>query len=127
MGKIDFEQFKNFLEKQNALSGFNLTNKLMQQLFAQLDSHKKGFLTDNDWQLNFAQFNVDSQLMLELANLLSVSFVDCKSAFEYFISLRKDGVKRIQEMQFVEGFVSLSNKRFKAAELHKMWNLVSKQ
>lgn len=33
--------------------------------------------------------------MLELANLLSVSFVDCKSAFEYFISLRKDNVKRI--------------------------------
>ncbi len=54
MGKIDFEQFKAFLEKQNAVSGFNLTNKLMQQLFAELDSHKKGFLTDNDWQLNFA-------------------------------------------------------------------------
>ena len=35
------------------LAGFNLTVKLMQQLFADLDPHKKGHLTELDWENAF--------------------------------------------------------------------------
>ena len=47
--RVTFEQFKRFVEKYHALNGFNMTLPLLQKLFAELDPHKKGFLTESDW------------------------------------------------------------------------------
>jgi len=47
--KISFEQFRIFIDKNNALSGFNMTLPLVQKLYAELDPHKKGYVTFNDW------------------------------------------------------------------------------
>ena len=49
MGQIKFNYFKDYIESSNCLIGFNLTKQLMIQLFSELDPHKKGFLTFNDW------------------------------------------------------------------------------
>jgi hypothetical protein len=43
--------------KHNALKGFNLTTQLLQKVFAELDPHKKTFLTLKDWLSSFAAFN----------------------------------------------------------------------
>ena len=55
--KINFEDFKTFVEKERALAGFNLTLPLLQKLFAELDPHKKAFLSFNDWKNAFQSFN----------------------------------------------------------------------
>jgi len=55
--KLTFEQLKNFFAKTEALKGFNLTGALLHELFAELDPHKKGFLTINDWSQTFKEFN----------------------------------------------------------------------
>ena len=34
-----------------------MTEKLLQMLFANLDPHKKGFLTSNDWKYNFGKIS----------------------------------------------------------------------
>jgi len=47
--KVNFDRFKAFVDKHNALKGFNLTTTLMQKLFAEIDPHKKTFLTLKDW------------------------------------------------------------------------------
>ena len=39
------------------LTGFNLTKQLQQQLFSEIDAHKKGYISENDWILAFSQFN----------------------------------------------------------------------
>lgn len=54
--KVTFDQFKKFVEKTNTLGGFNMTLPLIQKLFAELDPHKKGYLTINDWVNAFQAF-----------------------------------------------------------------------
>jgi hypothetical protein len=53
------------------LKGFNLTDQLMQQLFSELDPHKKGFLSESDWMLAFGGFNWFEQIIVELENLIA--------------------------------------------------------
>jgi len=67
-GKISFNNFKQFVEREDALSGFNLTVTLVQQLFSELDPHKKGYLNKNDWTNAFQSFNWNDQLLVELKN-----------------------------------------------------------
>jgi hypothetical protein len=47
--KVTFEQFKKFAEDNRALVGYNMTLPLLQKLFSELDPHKKGYVTENDW------------------------------------------------------------------------------
>lgn len=47
--KIIFSSFKHWIENNQILIGFNLTEKLLQRFFSYLDPHKKGFLTAQDW------------------------------------------------------------------------------
>ena len=53
LGKVTFDQFKKFIESNQALKGFNMTLPLMQKLFAEIDPHKKGYLVENDWMSAF--------------------------------------------------------------------------
>jgi hypothetical protein len=46
---LTFEKFNAWCEKLNILDGFNLTETLLQELFSELDPHKKGNLTEIDW------------------------------------------------------------------------------
>ena len=55
--KMKYSQFHEFLEREHALQGFNLTEPLIQKLFSELDPHKKGFLNINDWRNAFKTFN----------------------------------------------------------------------
>lgn len=126
MGKIDFTAFKAFLDKSRFLNGFNLTTKLQQQLFSELDAHKKGFITENDWNLAFSQFDWNNQLILELQNALSISFSDASSAFEFFIQFQRGQKKNsISRDDFIKGFRSLTNNRFSAREISSIWEQVA--
>jgi hypothetical protein len=75
------------------LKGFNLTSILVQQLFAYMDPHKKGYLTQVDWINTFSNyykfkdvigginhngFNID-----EVYNVFQSSFNNVTEAFNY--------------------------------------------
>ena len=57
--RIDYVTFKEWIEAKQVLRGFNLTDKLVQQLFSDLDPHKKGHLTDVDWKTAFGGYSSD--------------------------------------------------------------------
>jgi len=82
--KITFEKFVEFLDKHNACVGFNLTQHLYQKLFAELDPHKKTFLTLKDWLSAFQSFNDNEHLITELKNFMQCQFANETSAF-YFL------------------------------------------
>ena len=84
LGKVRYREFKEFIEENNALKGFNLTDQLLQQLFSEIDPHKKGFLTESDWNAAFGGFDWHEQLIVELQNLVAWSFADIESAYDYF-------------------------------------------
>jgi len=68
--KVTFELFKRYVERTHILNGFNMTLPLIQKLFAELDPHKKGYLTESDWVNAFQAFKHSDQLMIELKNAL---------------------------------------------------------
>lgn len=84
LGKVKYKDFKEFMEETHALKGFNLTDQLLQQLFSELDPHKKGFLSETDWMAAFGGFNWRDQLIVELEDLMACTFADIDSAYEYF-------------------------------------------
>jgi len=64
---MKYTQFHKWIESNRILSGFNMTERLIQKLFADLDPHKKGYLSEIDW------FNAFSTTLLSIFknNLLS--------------------------------------------------------
>lgn len=82
--KVNFEKFKAFVEKHNALQGFNVTLSLMQRLFSEMDPHKKTFLNFKDWTSSFQTFNENDTIVVELKNYLQCQFTGVSSAFGYF-------------------------------------------
>lgn len=55
--KLIFQQFNKWLDANNILAGFNLTESLLLELFAFLDPHKKGYLTLQDWCTLFRSYD----------------------------------------------------------------------
>lgn len=55
--KLIYQNFKSWIEKRNILNGFDLSDKLTQQLFSSLDPHKKGFISESDWINAFSQID----------------------------------------------------------------------
>ena len=68
--RITFQQFYDFIIKLDALPGFNLTTSLFQKLFAEMDPHRKTYLTLKDWVNSLSVFNKDDHIMIELKNFL---------------------------------------------------------
>ena len=74
------------MKKENLLHGFNLTTPLYQELFSQIDPHKKGFISANDWCNSFNRFNYLDQKSEELKSLIAAAFVDYESAFNFVLT-----------------------------------------
>mmetsp|Transcript_28903 Transcript_28903/g.27809 ORF Transcript_28903/g.27809 Transcript_28903/m.27809 type:complete len:117 (+) Transcript_28903:3667-4017(+) len=86
--KVTFVQFRRFLENYNILAGYNLTHQLFQELFASVDPHKKGYLTQADFLQAFQDHNWQNQCLIELKNALANAFSDISTAFDFFVCFK---------------------------------------
>jgi hypothetical protein len=121
---VTFEQFKVFIDENRALSGFNLTMPLIQKLFAEIDPHKKGYITENDWNNAFSSFSWNESILVELKNSVQCSFADCDSGFEFFLTFttKKDTTKKFfQYPEFELAVNALTGNRFKRPEIQSLW------
>ena len=119
LGKVRYREFREFIEDNNALKGFNLTDQLLQQLFSEIDPHKKGFLTESDWHAAFGGFDWHEQLVVELQNLVACSFADIESAYDYFQVIGTN--KQIDKQCFISAVNSLRGSKLKDAESRYLW------
>lgn len=55
--KLVYQVFKKWIEQNDILKGFSLTEALLLQLFGSLDPHKKGYLTISDWNNAFKGYD----------------------------------------------------------------------
>lgn len=86
LNKINVAQFRAFLDTTRALHGFDLSNQLQYELFTEIDPHKKGFITENDWSNAFKAYAWTDQALSELKNQISCNFPSYEDAFLYFAS-----------------------------------------
>lgn len=107
------------MEDTHALKGLNLTEQLVQQLFSELDPHKKGFLTESDWKLAFSGFNWYEQLIVDVEYLISTSFADVDSAYEFFCVISKS--KAFNKSSFTKALNSLMGKSLSESESSHLW------
>lgn len=59
--RVNYAMFKKWIEANQALTGFNLTEGLYKRLFSDLDPHKKGYLTETDWVNSFGCYSDSKQ------------------------------------------------------------------
>jgi len=120
--KLKFDQFVAFVEAQQALQGFNLTQPLVQKLFSELDPHKKGFLNINDWRNAFGTFKAGDELIVELKSAVASTFTNCDSVFQFFLNFSNAGTRSsITNAIFEKAVHALTSERFKKAEIQRLW------
>jgi Ca2+-binding EF-hand superfamily protein len=123
--KMTYKHFATWIEEARALTGFNLTEKLLQQLFADLDPHKKGHLTQNDWENAFGGYSADGQMMTEVQDVLNTNFAGIQEAFDYFCDFEKTNLSLVKEVSlnaFKTSINALLPKRFDLSEINWLWN-----
>lgn len=126
--RITFEHFSRWVENNQALQGFNLTYQLLQQLYADLDPHKKGYLTEQDFILAFGSFNWKNQCIKELIDSLRSNFSDIKVAFDLFLSHKKSpGRESINAVEFESALHAIVPNRFTKEDIHQLWVNISNQ
>jgi Ca2+-binding EF-hand superfamily protein len=138
MSKISIAQFRKFLDDTRALSGFNLSKQLVNELFSEIDPHKKGYLVENDWVNAFGSYDWKSQLINEFKNAISCHFQSAESAFEYLASqTTKNGTTlgsfknltadaRIGPEDFEKAVKTVLHKRFSPSDMKIIWTQLSK-
>ncbi len=119
--KIQFTDFKDFLAREKALSGFNLTEQLVQQLFAELDPHRKGFLSEQDWSSAFKAFNWRTQALVELKEAVACAFVSAESAFNFFMAQGVGGQQALDRVAFKRGAAAQGRAPPRATEREGRW------
>ncbi|EGR32180.1 hypothetical protein IMG5_093040 [Ichthyophthirius multifiliis] len=115
--RIIYSQFEQWVEKSRALQGFNLNNQLIQQVFSDLDPHKKGYLTKKDWIQNFSVFNFQIQMIKEVQETVNSSFSTMQEAFNFFSNKQKF----ITFSQFENGIKNLFLDRFNNNDINTLW------
>jgi Ca2+-binding EF-hand superfamily protein len=58
--------FSNWVEQKRVLIGFELTDQLVQQVFSEVDPHKKGYVTLDDWLNAFSGYSWQEQMFKEV-------------------------------------------------------------
>ena len=120
---MDYATFKKWAEEKNVLNGFNLTDKLMQELFSDLDPHKKGHLTINDWETTFKGYSKEDLHLTELQDFISTSFFSAKDAWEFFIKHNYTSeLNYIDYNCFKMAVVELLPGRFTEGNINHIWH-----
>lgn len=121
-GKITLEQFLTWIEKNQVLNGFNLTPNLLRELFAYFDPHRKGYLTEQDWNNAIGSFSYLKQALQEIKDAVRSNFSDVSAAFDYFLSYHKGNTQILALNEFSNAVQALIPNRFSAADLSKIWD-----
>ncbi|CAD8159524.1 unnamed protein product [Paramecium octaurelia] len=121
--KLVFQKFKKWLDEKNVLAGFDLTEKLVYEIFSDLDSHKKGYLVESDWLNAFAQYNWQDQMIKEIQDALSTYFSSIQNAIHYF---QMEHSHIITRDSFYKALQALFPKRFVEGDIEILWNRIQK-
>ena len=121
-GKIKLDQFIKWVESNQVLGGFNLTQQLLEKLFADLDPHRKAYITEQDWSHSFSGISYQSQCIKELKDAVRSNFSEPSPAFEYFCSFHKPQPSKVVTLEdFKQGISALVPKRFSSADIESFW------
>lgn len=122
---MTLKQLTGWIDSIQALQGFNLTDKLIQTLFADLDPHKKGYLTQTDWENAFGGYNFGAQIKTEVQECFYSHFTSVSECFNYLVDQDKTpNLKQVTKHGLSIGLNFLLPKRFNQLDITRLWNLI---
>ena len=65
-----------------------INEEMLKNLYSHLDTHKKGFLLENDFIGHFGSFNIKSELTREFIESLQNKFKTCDEAYKCISSYK---------------------------------------
>ena len=84
--KFKFENFIKFIEKNyECFHGFNLTRDELLSIFTSLDSHKKNYLSLDDFKNKLELFDFYRKMHLDIKSFFHNNFPSQIEAFSYFL------------------------------------------
>ncbi|EAR94641.2 EF-hand protein (macronuclear) [Tetrahymena thermophila SB210] len=114
--KIEYQKLNDWILQTNALFGFNLTETLLQQLFAYMDPHKKGYITQDDWVECLKIYTESKDIPLsDLTDLIYFSFKSNDEAFRFFLFGQKFEKQDFKNTQSTSTTSEVSLHKFKFA------------
>ncbi|KAL4511758.1 hypothetical protein ABPG72_012603 [Tetrahymena utriculariae] len=115
--KIEYQKLNDWILQTNALFGFNLTETLLQQLFAYMDPHKKGYITQDDWVECLKIYTESKDIPLsDLTDLIYFSFKSNDEAFRFFLFGQKfEKQQDLKASQITNSTSEISLHKFKFA------------
>lgn len=120
--KITLENFIQWVNETQVLTEYRLTNQLIQNLFAYLDPHKKGYLSQEDWNLCLGSFNYSVTCLQEVKDAIRSSFSDVKTAFDYFLTFHTGTPpQKISIKDFEKAVENIIPKRFGKKDISGLW------
>ena len=120
--KITYESFSNWLSTTQVINEYRLTNQLIQQLFAYLDPHKKGYLNIDDWELCLGTFSYSASCLQEVKDSIRSNFSDVKVAFDYFLTFHTGTPpEKISIKDFEKALEAIIPKRFIKKDIQWLW------
>ena len=84
--KFKFEHFQKFIENNyECFHGFNLTRDELLSIFTSLDSHKKNYLTLEDFKNKLELFDFYRKMHLDIKSFFHNNFPSQVDSFSYFL------------------------------------------
>ena len=123
---MTYSNFKEWVEASRSLHGFNLTETLLQQFFAYLDPHKKGFLSENDWENAFKGLDFEKQKLNEVLKAISFHFKTPTQAFLYFKKQKNTEIsdQNIDFHEFFTGINGILPSRFQENDVKSLYRIL---
>ncbi|EAR88078.2 EF-hand protein (macronuclear) [Tetrahymena thermophila SB210] len=116
--QVTYSRFVKWIEQSDALHGFNLTDKLSQQLFSYLDPHKKGFITIKDWKNCLSNYLGYEEVKLkEIKEALLSSFSTILEGFNYL----SNNKLTINFLNFSKAMSNLFPGQYNSTIKQKIW------
>jgi len=125
---MKYAQFHKWIEGNRILSGFNMTERLIQKLFADLDPHKKGYLSEIDWFNAFSGYDASQQILLEVQEVIASNYDSIDNAYEFFLSIENQiypNNTQVSYPGFQKALEALLPKRFTSQQITFLWNSCS--
>lgn len=117
---LKLHKFKSFVNDRHILKGFNLTNNLMQELFAYMDPHKKGYLTMHDWDRIFKETRDHEPSLDDILKLIASIYDNKQQAIQMMktITQEQDKITKDEFVQFINQIVP---QRYTNDQLKQVW------
>ena len=92
---------------------------MLKEVFAGLDSHKKGYLNYNDFVQSFSNFDWKSSLVTEFLETLGIKFKTIQQAFKHISGYSPNNT--LTKDQFSKALAEIFPNRFKLDDENELW------